>query len=94
MFNGRKEIQEQYLKYYPKIENIITQKPANYIPLDRWLNEIYVQTENNSWIDVRFSEWSCIEIIIQIANQIREKQIATTIFDATENIYKIHPVNF
>ncbi|MBF4518942.1 RNA-directed DNA polymerase [Flavobacterium sp. ANB] len=94
MFNGRTEIQDKYLKYYPKIENIITHNADNYIPLDGWLNEIYVQTQNSPWIDVRFSEWTCLEIIIQVANQIHEKQIAATIFDSAEDIYKIHPVNF
>ena len=94
IFRGRPEVQAQYLQYYPKIESIITHKIDNYVPLDEWLTEMYVRTSSSRWIDVRFSEWTCLEIIIQIANEIHEKQMAATIFDATEDIYKIHPVNF
>lgn len=94
MFRSRPDIQTQFLQYYPKIENIFTHKAPNYIPLDEWLNRMYLQTASSPWIDVRFSEWTCLEIIIQIANEIHEKQIAATIFDSNEDIYKIHPVNF
>jgi hypothetical protein len=94
IFSGRPDIQAQYLQYYPKIESIFTKKVDNYIPLDEWLNKMYLRTATNPWIDVRFSEWTCLEIIIQIANEIHEKQIAATIFDSNEDIYKIHPVNF
>ena len=94
LFSGRPDLQTSYLQYYPKIESIINNKVENFIPLDIWLRDMYSITKTNTWIDVRFSEWTCLEIIIQIAKEINKKKNTLTIFDATEDIYKIHPVNF
>lgn len=66
-----------------------------YISLDHYLSKIIEQNSSYSNIDVRLTEWSCLEIIRQIAEQLNNTVIPNDIFNnKNKNAWKIHPANF
>lgn len=75
---------------FMKVSNIVKERREKYISLIEWCQWASKRYDNEQYyLDIRLSEWSCLEIIRQIAWQIQKK-----VDSDDKSYYKIHPNNF
>lgn len=100
--NYSKDIEKIALsnKTMSRVFKVSTSNPHKYITLYDWISWMNVQcasssnTEMNTF-DPRLSEWTCLEIVRQIADLLDEKVHSIEYFGVNEiKNYKMHPANF
>lgn len=98
IFSKNLDIRKKYQDLFPQIKKVLAAKHRNYLTLDKWLEKILKLNTNAKSIDPRLSEWSIIEIVIQISKEIEKKYIELgNKFLFEKNLYKmffVHPNNY
>jgi len=95
IFNANTAIKTKYRKQFPIIVRSLEKQDTDYIILQDWLEETKRITSKKTYIDPRLSEWSFLQIIIQISDAIYKSRRKRTIFDISNfELDKIHPANY
>ncbi len=83
-------------KLYPKVYRSQRQEYKGLLKLDAWVELIREQAMTASWIDPRYSEWTHLEIVKQIARRLIKERGRSRryIFTSKDYIGKIHPSNY
>lgn len=97
VFENHKSNKELLIDF-PVINQVLNSKVKDYYALNIWLNKMVEKTSKEKWIDPRISEWSLLEIIIQISGLIIKKQKEFNKKDLFEKnshkLYYVHPANY
>lgn len=83
-------------KLYPKVYRSQRQEYKKLVKLDTWVEMIRGQAQQANWIDPRYSEWTHLEIVKQIAHKLIKARGRSRryIFESKEFIGRIHPSNY
>ncbi|MCK7557570.1 hypothetical protein MKQ70_22220 [Chitinophaga sedimenti] len=94
---------------YQKLSKVFERDLSSYLTLDQWIGRCIEMTSvhKGNWVDPRLSEWTAIEIIIQISECIMEsmdsykrikqktEKFDRSIFKTSHREYfNIHPANY